>query len=66
MKTYIEWANRETLIIIQIKTVKGVDNISEILRVPGIDGVLIGPQDLSQSMGIPGDTRHPGRKGRLP
>jgi len=57
MRSYIEWANRETLIIIQIETVQGLENIDEILAVSGIDGVLIGPQDLSLSMGMPGETR---------
>ena len=34
-------------------------NINEILSVPGIDGTFIGPYDLSMSMGLPGQLRHP-------
>lgn len=56
---YIEWANRETMVVIQIETRKGLENVEEILKVPGLDAVMIGPFDLSQSLGIPADTRDP-------
>jgi 4-hydroxy-2-oxoheptanedioate aldolase len=56
---YVEWANRETLIVIQIESERGVENADELVSVKGIDAVLIGPSDLSQSLGIPGDLQNP-------
>jgi len=51
---YVESANERTIIIIQIEHVDAVDNIEKILQVSGIDGVFIGPYDLSASMGKTG------------
>jgi 4-hydroxy-2-oxoheptanedioate aldolase len=56
---YVEWANSETLIVIQIESEQGVENADELLSVKSIDAVLIGPSDLSQSLGIPGDMQNP-------
>ncbi|RIH67134.1 aldolase [Mariniphaga sediminis] len=56
---YFEYSNKNTLIIIQIEGKKGLENIDSILQVEGIDIVFIGPYDLSQSMGVPGQTNHP-------
>jgi 4-hydroxy-2-oxoheptanedioate aldolase len=56
---YFESANKETMIIIHIEGVKGIDNLDEILSVSGIDVVFIGPYDLSQSLGIPGKVNDP-------
>lgn len=47
-------ANDSTSLVVQIESAEGVRNIDEILAVPGIDGVFIGPYDLSASMGVPG------------
>jgi len=55
----MELANEEVLVIIQIEGMKGVENLSEILTVEGIDVVFIGPMDLSQSLKVPGQVRHP-------
>ena len=49
-------ANKEVCVAVQIESVKALENIDEILSVEGIDIVATGPQDLSQSMGIPGQT----------
>ena len=38
---------------------QAVDNIADIIQVPGVDGVLIGPYDLSASMGLIGQVAHP-------
>jgi len=46
-------------VIIHIETAAAVDQISEIVAVDGVDVVLIGPADLSQSLGFPGETGHP-------
>ncbi len=49
--------NAETLIAVQIEHSDAVANIDEILAVDGIDVIFIGPSDLSQSMGHPGNPR---------
>jgi len=51
--------NNETMIIAHIEGVEGINNLDEILSVPGIDVIFIGPYDLSQSLGIPGEVNHP-------
>lgn len=53
LASFIEKINSETFLLIQIESRLGVDNLSEILEVPGIDGVLVGPTDLSIDLGIP-------------
>jgi len=52
-------SNKETMIIAHIEGVEGIKNLDEILLVPGIDVVFIGPYDLSQSLGVPGEVNHP-------
>ncbi|MFN8498993.1 MAG: aldolase/citrate lyase family protein [Anaerolineae bacterium] len=47
-------ANRETLLIVQVETRDAVEQLPSILALPGVDGILIGPNDLSQSLGYPG------------
>ena len=54
-KSYSENGNSRTIVIIMIESKEGVENIEEILKVPGIDGIFVGPYDLSGSYGIPGD-----------
>ena len=56
---YVRNANRDSLLMVQIEHVDAVKNIDEILSVPGIDGTFIGPYDLSLSMGLAGQLRHP-------
>ena len=56
---YVQRANRETLVVIQIETQDAVDAIDEYLAIDGIDVLFLGPTDLSQSLGHPGDLRHP-------
>lgn len=55
----ISHLNAETALIAMIETRKAIDNLDEILTVDGIDAVMIGPDDLSQDMGIPGELQHP-------
>jgi 2-keto-3-deoxy-L-rhamnonate aldolase RhmA len=52
---FMERANLETLTIAQIETKGAIENIDSIASVPGLDALLIGPNDLSISMGCPGD-----------
>lgn len=52
-------ANSESLLIAQIETVPGLDNLDAIAAVEGIDVLWIGHNDLTTSMGIPGQFEHP-------
>jgi len=56
---HFESSNKETMVIIHIEGVEGIDNLDEILTVSGIDVIFIGPYDLSQSLGIPGQVESP-------
>lgn len=56
---YYADANNELLVILQIEHYTAVENVYEILSVPGIDVAFIGPGDLSMSMGLPGQMNHP-------
>jgi 2-keto-3-deoxy-L-rhamnonate aldolase RhmA len=56
---YVENANKDLVIMIQIEHKEGVRNIDEILKVKGIDSIFIGPYDLSASMGLTGQLNHP-------
>lgn len=49
--TYWETAKKEPLVILQIEHIDAVKNLDSILEVPGIDAILVGPYDLSTSMG---------------
>ena len=57
--SYMEIANTETLLIPQCETVGCLEHIEEVCALPGVDGILIGPYDLSLAMGIGGQFRHP-------
>lgn len=56
---YMQRANDEVAVIVQIEHVDAARNIDAILDVPGIDGVFVGPFDLSGSMGKPGKINDP-------
>jgi 2-dehydro-3-deoxyglucarate aldolase len=58
-ETYIASANDEIAMIMQIEHKDAVANLDAILKVEGVDGVFIGPLDLSGSMGITGQLDHP-------
>jgi 4-hydroxy-2-oxoheptanedioate aldolase len=51
--------NEEQLVIVQVEGVRGIENLDRIAAVPGIDVIFIGPNDLSQSLGIPGQIESP-------
>ncbi len=55
----IEHFNANTLVVLQIETRKALEGREELLAVPGIDAVMIGPADLSISLGVPGEFQHP-------
>ena len=54
-----EHMNENIIVVLQIETLKAVEMRDELLSVPGIDAVMVGPVDLSISLGVPGDFQHP-------
>ena len=56
---YIEQANRERFVCVQIEDVEPLDELDEIAQVDGIDMILFGPGDFSQSIGTPGNMGNP-------
>ncbi len=50
-EAYFEEANRNTVVIVSVETRAAVQNLDEILDVPGLDGIFIGPMDLAVSLG---------------
>ena len=51
--------NEELCLMIQIETKEAADRIDELVEVPGVDAIFIGPADLSASLGVAGQTSHP-------
>ncbi len=58
-EAYRSWNQDHSLVIVQIEHVQAVENLDRILSVPGVDGFIIGPYDLSGSLGVPGQFDHP-------
>ena len=56
---FMKQANESLFVVCQTESMIGVNNIDAILSVEGVDGVLLGPNDLSQQMGIIGQLNHP-------
>src|SRR5205807_7518950 len=56
---YFRRANEETVVGVQIECVEAVEDVEKIAAVPDLDFLFIGPADLSQSMGLPGQWEHP-------
>lgn len=55
---YLADAN-QTLLVLQVEGLEGIENLDEILDVAGFDVLFVGPYDLSQSVGKPGEVDHP-------
>jgi 4-hydroxy-2-oxoheptanedioate aldolase len=51
--------NDQTLVVIHVETAEAVKRLPEITAVDGLDVIFIGPTDLSQSLGVPGQPQHP-------
>jgi 2-dehydro-3-deoxyglucarate aldolase len=62
---YKNWVNRDSIVIVQIEHREAVENLDAILSVDGVDAFIVGPYDLSGSMGRPGDFEHPDMKTAL-
>ncbi len=56
---YVQSANHETLVVIHIETADAVERLPEIVGIPDVDVVFIGPNDLAHSYGLPGQIQHP-------
>lgn len=56
---YLKTANENIVIVPQIEHIDAVKNIESIIDVPGVDAILVGPFDLSASMGLTGQVNHP-------
>lgn len=52
-------SNENTMVLVHIEGLEGVNNLDEILEVKGLDVIFLGPYDLSQSCGVPGDVTNP-------
>jgi 2-keto-3-deoxy-L-rhamnonate aldolase RhmA len=61
-KEYLDWqsdVNSGPVVVVQIEHIDAVNNLKQILNVDGVDAFIIGPYDLSCSMGIPGEFENP-------
>jgi 4-hydroxy-2-oxoheptanedioate aldolase len=56
---YLDWADSQICLLVQAETRASLEQLDEIARVDGVDGVFIGPADLSASLGHRGDRDHP-------
>lgn len=58
-ESYRKWNQENSIVIVQIEHYRAVENLESIMRVDGVDGFIIGPYDLSGSLGIPGEFDNP-------
>ena len=59
VENYFQLAAQELCLIVQVETQAALDQLEEIAKVDGVDGIFIGPSDLSASLGHPGNQAHP-------
>jgi 2-keto-3-deoxy-L-rhamnonate aldolase RhmA len=59
LREYLDQRNQNYILILNIESVPAIENLGAMLDVPGVDAVLIGPHDLSCSLGIPEQYSHP-------
>ena len=56
---YLRQANRDVFVVVQVEAVEILDDLDQVLELEGLDSLVLGPQDLSGSMGRLGETTHP-------
>lgn len=56
---YLSQANENTFVIVQVEDPEAIDEIDAIAAAPGVDGLFVGPADLSHGLGVPGQMGHP-------
>lgn len=59
LPAYLAHANSETMLIPQCETLECLEELDAIASIPGVDGIFVGPMDLSSAMGIPGQVEAP-------
>jgi 2-keto-3-deoxy-L-rhamnonate aldolase RhmA len=57
--SYVQTWNETSTFIIQVESIDAVENIERLLDYDEVDGVMVGPYDISGSLGVPGQTSHP-------
>ena len=65
IKDYLRKADEEICLLVQVETKSALDELEAIAAVEGVDGVFLGPSDLSASLGHLGDAQHPETQGAL-
>lgn len=58
-ENYKKWLSQEATLIVQIEHIQAVRNLESILELEQVDGFIVGPYDLSASLGKPGDFQNP-------
>ncbi len=58
-QAYLEWQEKGPILVVQIESVSALDNLDRIFSSGLVDAFIIGPFDLSASMGLPGQFEHP-------
>jgi 2-keto-3-deoxy-L-rhamnonate aldolase RhmA len=58
-ENYRKWVEKESVVVALIEHIKAIENLEEILTTEGIDAFIVGPYDLTGSLGIPGQFDHP-------
>ena len=56
---YVDEANQQTIVVVQVEHIEAVKNVEKILKVAGVNAILLGPYDLSASLGKPGQIGDP-------
>jgi 2-dehydro-3-deoxyglucarate aldolase len=56
---YRDWLKKESVVIVQIEHIDAINDLESILTVDGVDGSIVGPYDLSGSLGYPGEFERP-------
>lgn len=56
---YRTWNETESVVVVQVEHIKAVENLEAILSVEGVDAFIVGPYDISTSLGVPGQFDHP-------
>lgn len=65
IENYMHEANDQMCLLIQVETQAGMENLEEIIQVPGIDGIFFGAADLAASYGVLGESDHPDIVGKI-
>ncbi len=58
-RTFLDDFNKETYLIIGVESVAAIENLEQLIAVEGVDGVFLGPHDITVSMGIPTEYQNP-------